>query len=120
MEDNGYRYIQKMTHLVKTLSSRKNCSIGLTTKNVKNSDVLSIMYSKPLRDFRKPQFNKGDRVRISMYDLPFRKGSKPQCTQEFFQNVAISSRKPPTYTLKDEQDENIRGKLYQKEVIKVI
>ena len=37
-----------------------------------------------------------------------------------FEIVAISSRKPPIYTLKDEQDEIIRGKFYQKELIKII
>ena len=65
-------------------------------------------------------FKIGDRDRIPKYDLPFRKGYKPHFTQEVFEIVAISSRKPPTYTIKDEQDEIIRGKFYQKELIKVI
>ena len=120
MEDNGYKYIHKLTQFVTTLTSRRNCSIDLIPKNVKNSDFLSILYSKPLREFREPQFKIGDRVRISKYDLPFRKGYKPQFKQEVFEIVAISSRKPPTYTIKDEQDEIIRGKIYQKELIKVI
>ena len=46
-----------------------------------------------------------------MYDLPFRKGYKPQFTVEVFEIVAISSKKPPTYTMKNEQDEIMRGKL---------
>ena len=117
MEDNGYKYIHKLTELVTTLNSRRNCSIDLIPKNVKNSVFLS---SKPLREFRKPQFKIGDSVRISKFDLPFRKGYKPQFTQEVSEIVAISSRKPPTYTIKDEQDEIIRGKFYQKELIKVI
>ena len=87
---------------------------------MKISDFLSILYSKPLREFRKPQFIIGDRVRISKYDLPFRKGYKPEFTQEVFVIVEISSRKPPTYTIKDEQDEIIRGEFYQKELVKVI
>ena len=89
-------------------------------KIVKNSDFLSILYSKPLREIRKPQFKNGVRVRISMYDLPFRKGYKPQFTQEVFEVNAISSGKPPTYTIKDEQDEIIRGKFYQEDLIEVI
>ena len=120
MEDNGYKYIHKMTHFVATLNSRRNCSIDLIPKNVKNSNFLSILYSKPLREFRKPKFKVGDRVRISKYDLPFRKGYKPQFTKKVFEIVAISSKKPPTYKIKDEQDETIRGKFYQKELIKVI
>ena len=120
MQDNGYKYIHKLTQFVTTLTSQRNCSIDLITQNVKNSDFLSILYSKPLREFRKPKFKVGDRVRIWKYDLPFRKGSKPQFTKEVFEVIAISSKKPPTYTIKDEQDEIIRGKFYQKELIKVI
>ena len=120
IEDNGSKYIHKVTQFVTTLNSRRNCSIDLIPKNVKNSDSSSILYSKPLRELRKPKIKAGDRVRISTYDLPFRKGHKPQFTQEVFKIIAISSRKPPTYTSKDGQDEIIRGKFYQKELIKVI
>ena len=120
VEDNGYKYIHKLTQFVTTLNSRRNCSIDLMPKNVKNSDFLSLLYSKPLREFRKPKFQNGDRVRISLYDLPFRKGYKPQLTKDVFEIVAISSKKPPTYTIMDEQDEIIRGKFHQKELIKVI
>ena len=50
MEDNGYKYFHKMTQFVTTLNSRRNCSIDLTPKNVKNSDFLSILYSKSQRE----------------------------------------------------------------------
>ena len=120
MEDNGYKYIRKSTQFVTTLFSRRNSSIDWITKNVKNSDFLSILYSKPLREFRKPMFKIGDRVRISTSGLPFRKGYKPQFKEEVLEIVANSSRKPPTYTMKDEEDEIIRAKFYQKELIKVI
>ena len=120
MQDNGYKYLHKKTQIVITLNSRRNCAIDLIPKSVKNSDFLSILYSKPLREFRKPKFKVRDRVRISKNDLPFRQGYKPQFTQEVFGIVAIPSRKTPTYTIKDEQNEIIRGKFYQKELVKVI
>ena len=119
-EDNGYKYIHKLTQFVTTLNSRRNCSIDLITKNVKNSDFLSILYNKPLQEFRKSKFKVGDRLRMSKFDLPFRKDYKPQFLKEVFKTVAISSGKPPTYTMEDEQDEIIRGKFYQKELINVI
>ena len=62
----------------------------------------------------------GDIVRIAKYDLPFRKGYKPNFTQEAFYIVAMSSRELLTFTIKDEQVEIICGKLYQNELIKVI
>ena len=120
MEDNGYKYIHKLNQFVTTLKSRRNCSIDLTPTNVKKSEFLSILYSKPLREFRKPQFKIGDRVRISKYDLPFRNGYRPQFAQEIFEIVEIFPRKPPAYKIWDEQDEIIRGKFYQKELVKVI
>ena len=49
MEDNGYKYIHKLTQFVTTLNSPTICSIDLIPKNVKNADFLSILYSKPLR-----------------------------------------------------------------------
>ena len=76
---------------------------------------MSLPYSNSLREFKKPTFKIGDRVRISRYDLPFRKGYKPQFTREVFEIVAIATRKPLTYTIKDEQDEIIESKIYQRE-----
>ena len=99
MEDNGYKYLQKLTQFVTTLNSRSNCLKELIPKNVEKSDFLSTLYSKQLQDFGKPKFENGDRVRISKYELTLRKGYKPEFTQEVFEIVAISSRKPPTYTI---------------------
>ena len=59
-------------------------------------------------------------MRICEYDLPFRKGYKPEFTQEIFENVVIDIKKLPTYTIKDEQEEVIRGKFYEKELNRVI
>ena len=33
--------------------------------HVKNSDFMSIPYNKPLREYKKPKFGNGDKVRIS-------------------------------------------------------
>ena len=120
MEDFGYKYIHKLLQFITSLNSRRNSSIDMRPNTVKNCDFMSILYSKPLREFKKPTFKNGDRVRISKYNWPFRKGYKPQFTREVFVIVAIATRKPPIYTFKDEQDEIIQGKVYQKELIKVI
>ena len=68
---------------------------------------MSILYSKLLRECKKPTFKIGDRLRISKFDVPFRRGYKAQFTREVFEIVAIATRKPPTYTIKDEQEEII-------------
>ena len=50
---------------------------------------MSILYIKPLREYKKPTFKTGNRVRISKYDLLFCKGYKPQITREVFEIVAV-------------------------------
>ena len=59
MENNGYKYIYKLTQFVTTLDSRRNCSIDLIPRNVENSDFFSILYLKSLRGFRKPNLKLG-------------------------------------------------------------
>ena len=119
MEDSVYKYMYKLPHFITTLNSSPNSSIDMRPDTVKNCDFMSSLYSKPLREYMRLVFKIGDRVRISKYDLPFRKGYKPQFTREVFENVAIATRKPKTYTIKDEHGEIIQGKFYQKELIKV-
>ena len=113
MEDYGYKYIHKLPQFITTINSRRNSSIDMRPNTVKNCDFMSILYIKPLREFKKPTFKVGDRVRISKYDLSFRKGYKPQFTREIFEILAVATKKPPTYTIKDEKDEIIQGKFYE-------
>ena len=120
MEDVGYTYIHKLPQIITTLNSRRNSLIEMKSNTVKNCNFMSLLSSKLLQEYKKPTFKIGDRVRISNYDLPFCKCYKPQFTGEVFEIVAIASKKPPTRTKKDEQDEIIRGKFYQKELIKVV
>ena len=120
MEDYGYKYIFKLPQFIATMNSKNNRSIDMKPNHVKNSDFMSILYSKPFRDYKKPKYGIRDNVRISKYDLPFRKCYKPHITQEIFEIVTIATKKTPTYTIKDEQEEVIRGKFYEKELIRVI
>ena len=92
MEDFGYKYIHKLPQFISTLNSRRNNSIDMRPNTVKNCDFMSILYSKPLREYKKRIFKTGDRVRIPKYDLPFRKCYKPQFTREVFEIVAIATK----------------------------
>ena len=67
----------------------------MIAKLINISGFLFILYSNPQQKYTKPKIKNGDRARISKYELPFRKGYKSQFTQEFFEIVAISSKKPP-------------------------
>ena len=120
MKDFGYKYINKLPQFITNLNSRRNVSITMRGNTAKNCDLKSIIYNKPLREYKKPTIKIGDRVRTSRYDLLFRKSYKPQFIREVFEIVAIATKKSPTYTIKDEQDEIVQGKFFQKELIKVI
>ena len=120
MEDYGYKYYHKIPQFVATMNSRNNHSLDMRPNRVRNSDFMSKIYSKHLREYKKPKFGIEDTVRSSKFDIPFRKGNKPQFTQEIFENVAIATLKTATITIKDEQEEVIRGEFYEKERIRVI
>ena len=62
MEDFGYKYINKLPQIITTLNSRRNSSIDMKPNAVKDCYFMSILYSKPLREFKKPIFKIGDRV----------------------------------------------------------
>ena len=120
MEDFGYTYLHKLPQFITTLDSRRNSSIDMTPNTVNNCDFMSIFYNKTQRENKKSTFKTVDGVRFSKYDLPFCKGYKPQFTREVFDILAIATKKPPIYTIKDEQNEIVRGKFYQKELTKII
>ena len=62
MEGFGYKYKHKLSQFTATLNSRRNSSIDMRPNTVKNCDFMSILYSKPLREFKKPTLKVGDRV----------------------------------------------------------
>ena len=54
MEDFRYKYIHKLPQFITTLNSRRSSSIVMRPNTVKNCDFMSILHSKPLREFKKP------------------------------------------------------------------
>ena len=74
------------------------------------------MNNKSFEKYTKPKCKIGDRVRISKNDIPFRKRYKPQFTDEIFEILAKSTKKPPTYIIEDLEKEEILGQFYEKEL----
>ena len=54
MEVFAYKYEHKLPQFITTLNSRRNSSIDMRPNTVKKCEFMSILYSKPLRDFKKP------------------------------------------------------------------
>ena len=85
MEEYGYKYKHKPPQFISPLNFRRNSSIDMRPNIVRNCDFMSILYSKPLQENKKPTFKIGDRVRMSKNDLLFRKGFNQQFTWDVFE-----------------------------------
>ena len=70
MEDIAYKYLHKKSQFLPTPRSRQRVLDRFDSKECQDSDFLSILYSKPLKEYREPNFKNGDRVRIVRYNLP--------------------------------------------------
>ena len=119
MADFGYKYIHELSQFIALVSSRINRIIDMNFNRVKNSDFMSILQSKPFKEYKKPKFTKVHRVHISKHDLLFRKVYRPHFTVEKFEIVAVATQKLSKYSIKDEIEEVKGGKLYEKEEISV-
>ena len=118
IEDHSKKFVHKLQQFVSTLNCRKNLSIGKSPRDVKNSDFLSMLYNKSFKKYTKPKFKIGDRVRISKNDISFRKGYKPQFTDEIFEISALSTKHLLHTSSKISKKKKIFGKFYEKELRK--
>ena len=124
-ENDTFRYIGQLQQFVGTINARVNRSIGKAPKNVKNSDAIALHHlhtnrKQTIQDTKvaRPKFKIGDTVQISKYDMPFRKGYKAQYTKEVFRiNRIVSSKPVVSYELCDGNNDIIRGKFYEQEII---
>ena len=66
------------------------------------------------------RFNVGDRVRISKFKNIFAKGYTPNWSSEIFIVDKINDTVPYTYNLKDLNDDEILGSLYDRGLQKTI
>ena len=69
---------------------------------------------------KKAKYKVGDLVRIASKNVPFRKGFLQQFTNEIFSISTVFSTHPPSYILRDEKGQEIQGKFYEAEIIKVL
>ena len=73
MEENGDKYVCKMDSFVNTMNTRVNRSLDKSSKNVKNSNLLSIFDKNSIIEYKQSRYKIGDKIQISKYDIPFRK-----------------------------------------------
>ena len=115
----GYKYIHKLPPFIATMNSRNNRSIDMKPNHVKNSDFVSILYSKLLSEYKNPKF--GLEIEFAFPSMIYFsvKVINHNLHKTFLKLLQFLLKKPPIYTIKDEQEEVISGKFYEKELIRV-
>ena len=71
------------------------------------------LYSDNRRRTSRPKFSVGDRIRITKKKTLFEKGYTPRWTEEVFAVSKVQYTEPPTYKIKDHNDEEIQGTFYE-------
>ena len=79
---------------------RVNRSTGKSSRDVKNTDFLSILYNKALTRYNKSKIRFGASENFKE-GYSFSKGYKSQFTDENFEISAIATKNSPIYIIKD-------------------
>lgn len=119
-------YLTDLQSLVGIINKRVNRVTKLAPKDVKKHHepyLISLTTKMPLKQ---PKCKIGDFVRIAKkYISPYAKGYFPQYTDELYRIYKIATLNPPTYCLEYYDDkkkkwDEVLGKFYESEIIKVI
>jgi hypothetical protein len=125
-ESNKYRYINVLNQLLESYNNTYHRSIKTKPIEVNEKNEQKIFsnlygYEKKYGDDTsvKLKFNVGDKVRISKSKRVFEKGYTPNWTREIFIIEKIYLTNPPTFAIKDLENELIEGKFYENELQKI-
>lgn len=117
------KYIEVLPQIVNSYNNTVHSAHGLAPANVTKRNqkkIWKILYENHLnKPQRTPKFNVGDLVRISKTRKQFQKGYEERYTREIFVIDKVKFTKPPTYEIKDNNNEKIIGSFYEQELIKI-
>ena len=119
-EHDRNTYIDNINHFVSIINRRVNRMTKLAPISVSKKDVPYLVSLCHTNAQQKPKFKIGDQVRIRRKIDTFHRGYKIQFTEELFTVTSIPTSNPPTYTVKDSNNENIQGKFYEPELVKFV
>lgn len=114
-----WRYIDQLPNFVDIINSRVNRGLGMAPKDISKKHTLQLIAKQDSHPEKPLRFDVGDNVRLASKDTPFRKGYRQQFTNEVFIIHKIFSNNPPSYILFDMNGEEILGKFYEPEMIRV-
>ena len=116
------KWVRILPDVVYNYNSTKHRSIGMTpvegSKKENEASVYRKLFPKNSEPIKKPKFNVGDVVRITVKRGDFRKGYRPTFTKELFTIVEILKTDPITYKITALDGEEIQGSFYEEEMVK--
>ena len=115
-ENNTDTYIENLHQFVNVIHCRVNRMTKLAPKNVEKSDVPYLIPLQTCNQIREPKYKIGQQVRIKRKIETFHRGFRIQFTDEVFTITALQSLNPPTYTIKDANNQLIQGKFFESEL----
>ena len=121
---NTFKYVDVLQDLVSAYNATPHRTLGgIRPDEVKEENQLEIWEAHYATTPRtKPprfKFKLGDIVRISRNKGTFEKGYTSNWSEEYFTVVSRLMRKPPTYRLRDLNDEPLLGVFYERELQKI-
>ena len=119
--NNTRKYIDVLDDMVKGYNETVHSSTKMTpidaSKGKNENKVWLNLYSIP-KVGKEPKYSVGDRVRIARKKTTFEKGYTPRWAEEVFTIDQVLGTDPPTYTIKDQNDDRIQGSFYEPELQK--
>jgi hypothetical protein len=110
-KNGNKKWIELLPMLINKYNSKVHSSIRMTPNNARkqeNNNQVNETLNTDKRQFRKPKFKIGDRVRIYRWKQEVgKKGYTPNWTKEIFVISDVLTTKPPTYYIKDLNGEYI-------------
>jgi hypothetical protein len=120
---NAYRWIDALQEIMSSYNQSHHSSINMRPVDVtyENQETvwLTLHDTDSLNNEINYKFQTGDKVRVSKYSTVFQKGYLPLWTQEIFTIAERHSTKPPTYSLRDDEGQQLKGTWYEPELQKV-
>jgi len=121
----SYRYIDHLQELVYNYNHTYHSVIKMKPANVNKNNVNTAIensnnYNNNDKNFNKPpKFKVGDYVRISANRHTFARSTDDKYTYEIFKISKFFDTNPYTYYIKDLKDEEITGRFYEPELVKI-
>lgn len=123
--NNSLRYIDVLDDFVRAYNHTYNTATGYRPVDINETNARSVflnMYGAPstwFHNIKEPKFEIGDTVRISRAKHVFEKGYEESYTREVFVIEKILYTEPREYKLKSLTNQPIKGRFYEKELVKV-